>query len=582
MKSAHDTHALAGNYRPEVDGLRAIAVLSVILFHADFALFSGGFVGVDIFFVISGFLITGILLEELRQGEFSFAAFYARRARRILPALTVVLLVCAPAVWLLMPRNQVVDFFQAMAATAVFVANVFHGQHTGYFDTRIEQNPLLHTWSLSVEEQYYLLLPLLLLVLWRRPAQTRQRTLLATLALLCVASLAVGEQGARYDQNANFFASASRAWELLCGSFAAAACHAGVSTRVAPQTASGRPAHRGLAALGLLGIVCAIGMYDRYTPSPSVWLLLPTLGAALVLVFGDARSGVGRLLAWPGLVWLGLISYSAYLWHQPLLALARAYSPMPLSTSARLGLVFATLCLAYLSWRWVERPFRAMVSVAPQRTLMAALAASLSLVALGLGGASVVNSLGSSEPPSVAMAFLPPPRTQECLDISMAHDPTVKPDGWFCTLNPGSAQAPSFFVLGDSHGLQLVAAFDKAAASAHRTGQFAGFSGCIPLLGLYPLTRPNQARYDCHALNARVLAHIKSQGIKELFLVAKWSYYTDFWNGTPYLNAVGLAPTDDISQAQSRKAFQAGLLDTVAAYQQLGVRLHVIEQVPQQ
>ncbi len=185
----------------------------------------------------------------------------------------------------------------------------------------------------------------------------------------------------------------------------------------------------------------------------------------------------------------------------------------------------------------------------------------------------------TSVPASIARAFKPPVRTKECLDIPFAH---TKKANWYCKIDAGGSQKPSFFVFGDSHGLQLVSAFDAAARAAGRTGQFAGFSGCVPLLGTYPLTRPDQATQDCHALNDRVLAHVRSQRFKHVFLVAKWSYYTDFWNGTQYLNGIGLSPSDPVSLENTRLAFEKGFRDTVAAYQKLGVRLYVVEQVPQQ
>ncbi|ROZ79062.1 SGNH hydrolase domain-containing protein [Ramlibacter sp. WS9] len=203
--------------------------------------------------------------------------------------------------------------------------------------------------------------------------------------------------------------------------------------------------------------------------------------------------------------------------------------------------------------------------------------AGLLAVALAVCGAPA--HAGPSLSPAIAKAFEPPERSAECFDIAHAHD---KPEAWLCRINPSSRTAPSFVLFGDSHALQLLGAFDAAARQAGRSGVFTGYSGCVPLLGVYPLTRPDQAVRNCAALNLRMLDHVGRSGIKDVFLVAKWSYYTDMWQGTSYLNAIGLAPGEEVSVRNSRRAFEQGVLDTVKAYRALGVRLHIVPQVPQQ
>lgn len=206
-------------------------------------------------------------------------------------------------------------------------------------------------------------------------------------------------------------------------------------------------------------------------------------------------------------------------------------------------------------------------------------ASRVGFLALALAGCATAVHSAPSLPPAVLKAFQPPPRSAECFDIAHAHD---KPEGWFCRVNPGARTPPSFVLFGDSHGLQLLGAFEAAARQAGRSGVFTGYSGCIPLLEVYPLTRPDQATQDCHALNRRMHEHVRRSGVKDVFLVAKWSYYTDVWQGTNYLNAIGLTRNDEVSVRNSRRAFQHGVLSTARAYRELGVRLHVIEQMPQQ
>ena len=330
-------------YRSDIDGLRAVAVVPVILFHAGFAGFEGGFVGVDVFFVISGYLITGILIGELATGTFSIARFYERRARRILPALFVVMAACLPFAWLWMLPSQMKEFGQSIVATLLFSSNVLFWRQDDYFSASAELQPLLHTWSLSVEEQFYLIFPILLLVLWR----FGRRQALISLVILAVLSFLVSEWASHRLPTANFFLAPMRAWELLAGAICAM-----VSARRPFGSSSV------LSIAGLAMIIGAILVFDGDTPFPGVYALVPVTGAALILLFAGHDSLTARLLSRAPLVGLGLISYSAYLWHQPLFAFARIRSltePEPVLMAALSGF---SIVLAYLTWRFVERPFR--------------------------------------------------------------------------------------------------------------------------------------------------------------------------------------------------------------------------------
>lgn len=330
-------------YRREIDGLRAVAIVPVILFHAGLTLFSGGYVGVDVFFVISGYLITTILIDELEAGRFSIARFYERRARRILPALFLVMACCIPFAWLWMLPNELKAFLHSLVAVVLFSSNILFWREDGYFAAAAELKPLLHTWSLAVEEQYYLVFPVFLALMWR----FGRRRIVWSIVALAGASLLASEWGWRNAQSANFYLAPMRAWELLVGSL----CAFWLSTR-SPLANN----WLGLAGLGM--IVFAILAYDSSTPFPSLYALVPVCGAALVIVCASAETWAGRLLGMRAFVGIGLISYSAYLWHQPLFAFARIRSegePGPLIMG---GLVLLGLLLAYLSWRYVEKPFR--------------------------------------------------------------------------------------------------------------------------------------------------------------------------------------------------------------------------------
>jgi peptidoglycan/LPS O-acetylase OafA/YrhL len=362
-------------YRREIDGLRAVAVIPVVFFHAGLSVFSGGFIGVDVFFVISGYLITAILLEELRTGKFSVGRFYERRARRILPALFVVMLVSIPLALMLMLPPQLKDFGQSLVAVSLFASNILSWLESGYFEAASELKPLLHTWSLAVEEQFYVIFPLLLMALWR----WTRILLLPVITALALASLAMCIVGAIASPHGNFYLPHVRAWELLAGSILAVSR---IDRTHKPNDA--------LAVVGLGLIVVAVLLLDSETPYPSAYTLLPVIGCWLVIAFATSESGPGRLLASKPLVWIGMLSYSAYLWHQPLFAFARlAAGEVEPHWLAMAGLVGVTFSLAYLTWRFIEEPFRRRSIpwfAERSQVLAVSFAAALMFVAIGSAG----------------------------------------------------------------------------------------------------------------------------------------------------------------------------------------------------
>jgi peptidoglycan/LPS O-acetylase OafA/YrhL len=330
-------------YRAEIDGLRALAVVPVILFHAGFELFSGGFVGVDVFFVISGYLITTILIEDIENKRFSIVNFYERRARRILPVLFFVMLVCIPFAWMWMLPSQMKDFSQSLVAVSFFASNILFWKKSGYFDAAAEEKPLLHTWSLAVEEQYYVLFPIFIILAWR----FGKNRVFWMIVVMAAVSLLLSEWGWRKQPTANFYLAPTRAWELCSGSIAAF-----VVQRQGVQK------NNLLALAGLVAIVFSIFFYDESTPFPSVYALVPVLGVVLLVLYADKETFAAKLLSTKGFVGIGLISYSAYLWHQPLFAFARIKLISEPTDLIMISLAFSSLLMAYLSWKFVESPFR--------------------------------------------------------------------------------------------------------------------------------------------------------------------------------------------------------------------------------
>ena len=359
-------------YRAEIDGLRALAVLPVIFFHAGFKQFSGGFVGVDIFLVISGYLIATILISEMAAGKFSLINFYERRARRILPALFFVILACIPFAWHWLTPSDLKDFEQSLVAVSTFSSNILFWQESGYFDTSAELKPLLHTWSLAVEEQYYILFPIFLLLSWRLGVGR----VLILLFITFVLSLGVSHWAAFNTPSANFYLLPTRAWELLVGVFVAFYLKYNNALK----------SHQTNQVLSLLGfgmILYAIVYFDENTPFPSLYALIPTCGTGLLILSAVPKTFVHRLLSTPPIIGLGLMSYSAYLWHQPLLAFSRHRLLGELSDFLLIIVILASLLMAYVSWKWVEKPFRNTKNISRKTIFILSSIGIISFVILG-------------------------------------------------------------------------------------------------------------------------------------------------------------------------------------------------------
>ncbi|MEY4752257.1 MAG: hypothetical protein RIQ60_4471 [Pseudomonadota bacterium] len=353
--TAPDPSHIAGPaYRPDVDGLRAIAVLAVLGFHAFADWLPGGFVGVDVFFVISGFLITSLISREMARGEFTFGHFYGRRTLRIFPALIVVLLLGWGVGWIALTSNEYGKYGKYMAGGAAFADNFMFWRDAGYFDSKAEVKPLLHLWSLGIEEQFYLAWPVILLGLrrWRDGA-------LAPALLLLAASLAYSLYKVRLDVVADFYSPLTRFWELLAGA-TLALWQAGLrdGTASAASVRLQAALNRAGAPLGAALLVAALLCIDPARAFPGAWALLPVTGAVLLIAAGPQGGWVSRLLSHPLLVGIGLISYPLYLWHWPLLSFARIFNGHTPPAGVRALLLAVAFLLAWLTYRWIERPLR--------------------------------------------------------------------------------------------------------------------------------------------------------------------------------------------------------------------------------
>ena len=484
-------------YRPEIDGLRTVAVVPVILFHAGASVFSGGFVGVDVFFVISGYLITTIIYDELVKGSFSIAVFYERRFRRILPPLLLVSLACIPAAWLLLPPSELTDFGQSLVAVATFSSNVLFWRESGYFAVAAELKPLLHTWSLAIEEQFYVLFPPFLMLAWRFGASF----LVWVLALTMLLSMSLSQYGLAESPSATFYLLPTRGWELLIGSLTAILLR---RDSFEPPRAVGEVA----SAFGLGMIMYAVFVFDKNTPFPGLSALLPTAGTAIVIFFARTEIFVHRVLSHRYMVGVGLISYSLYLWHQPLFAFARATSPKEPAFEIFLGLTIITFLLSAMTFKYVEQPFRLrrQGGVHTSRVLGVSLCSLAGVAVLGLlihashGAAWRVGPGGNSFGHFERYLALNPGIGHNCIERRNVADVVQNPD---CQ----TALDPKILLWGDSYAMhlfQMLAANEVAVDLGVR--QIA-LSQCMPNL-TYSNNGTVTSAKECQSFNEQVARHI--------------------------------------------------------------------------
>ncbi|MBX9721393.1 MAG: acyltransferase [Candidatus Obscuribacterales bacterium] len=497
------------NHRDEIDGLRAIAVIPVILFHAGFQVFGGGFVGVDVFFVISGYLITSIIISEMHKGAFTLVGFYERRIRRILPALMLVVFTCIPITLFCLLPQDVTQFAQSLVSVSLFASNILFYLKSGYFDSGAELKPLLHTWSLAVEEQYYLLYPMFLLLIW----QCGKRLIVRILLVLGLFSLVAAHWGSHAYPLAAFFLLPTRAWELLIGALVAFYLAEPDNSRLKVTAVT-----QSLSMCGMSFIVYAVFAFDKHTPFPSLYGLIPTIGTALVLLFATKQTLVGKVLGSRILVGLGLISYSLYLWHHPLFAFARHRSLEEPDKIVFVVLTAACLILAYISWRWIETPFRNKQRISRGYVLVLGAVCSCTLIGLGLIGYFKNGFVEGFSPPEMKMFYYPEKHTRKLYregTCFLTLDQAVSAFGKECA---ESSTGYRTLIWGDSHAAALSVGLRQALPSV--TQYTAG--GCPPIKDV--VIQWNQ---HCKEINDFVMKEIERIRPSQIFLHANWTGYKD-------------------------------------------------------
>ena len=562
-------------YRAEIDGLRAVAVVPVILFHAGLALFSGGYVGVDVFFVISGYLITTIILDEQQTGRFSLAAFYERRARRILPALFVVVFACVPFAWTLLTPDELRSFAKSLIGVSTFTSNFHFHSESGYFDTDAELKPLLHTWSLAVEEQYYILFPLLLMLLHRRGRDWLWLVIVA----MALGSLALAEAGAREQSSSAFFLLPARAWELLAGSL----CAIYLRQHAVPLS-DWRALQTLLAGLGLVLISASMVLMDGNTPFPGLTALPTVMGTVLLICFARADNVIGRLLAWRPLVMIGLISYSAYLWHQPIFAFARHALAEEPSRLSMLLLAVLGLVLAWFSWRYVEAPFRDRQRVNRHRIWQFSGYGLLIMLLLGAAGHAMrgfPQRLGELEQQIYAVSREKNPGSKHCSQ----YQPALGLQHARCA--PAGDYRGRVLITGDSHANAMVRALTESFAADNVAVTQLTHRGCQPVSGVSEDGR----RDACAQFNDALLDYLAGPAAEDVVVLAgRWSLAyegTRFDNGEGGVEKgrnAGLRPVGanrTMNETARRTALARAIHDHVADMLRSGKHIVLVYPVPE-
>lgn len=531
----------AFQYRADVDGLRAVAVVLVLLFHAGFG-FSGGYVGVDVFFVISGYLITGLILAQQDRGTFRLAEFWNRRLRRIVPASSCVVVVTLAAGGFLLLPSDLQDLGESAIYQQLMVSNHYFWHHTGYFDGPADLKPLLHTWSLAVEEQFYLIYPLILVALGGCSRRQRLAVLLVGLSL----SFALAAWLVLRHPGATFYALPTRAWELLLGGILAAGPIAlGVRRRW----------HEFTALAGMSLILYAAWQFDGQTVFPGPAALLPCLGTALIITAGTGqRPIVNRLLATKPLVMIGVLSYSLYLWHWPLLVFQRYWYGDQVSILSRGMILVVSVILAWLSWRWIETPCRCgprWTSLSTPR-VVAATGLSAAILILTAHWIWANRGLPSRVPQNVLTIVRDASRPddlkamdREAADCDRDNLPTIGV--------ADQAQPIRFLLWGDSHARAISKLCDQLCREQGIRGALAIRSGTSPL---------DHYNKTSAAWNEAVLRYIGRHQVQHVLLVSRWR---------------GSAP-----DAAAGERLETAMRKTYAALREQGIRVHVMRQVPEQ
>jgi peptidoglycan/LPS O-acetylase OafA/YrhL len=593
-------------YRPHIDGLRGVAIIAVVLYHAKLFNVTGGYIGVDVFFVISGFLITTIIIRDIEIGTFSLIGFWERRIRRIIPALFVVIM-CASVVAsvLVLYPTDYHTFGEAVVAQSIFTSNVFFMTSDNYFDQPSQYSPLLHTWTLSVEEQFYLIFPLIvLLCIWLSskylgstpkreiaiPPLSRNWPLIFSVVALGLASLFFSVWlvdvrpafpfsipfvpqkifGSASYATAGFYLLPARVWELAIG-IVVALSMIKIRSMIFAEIVS---------ISGIAAIVVSTFLFNDATTFPGIAALLPTLATAAVIIANENHSNKsGRLLSFPLLVWVGLISYSLYLWHWPLFVFARLESINPLSGISMIGLIILSTFIAWLSYRFIEMPIRHKRFISSRLVVFICGFVALAMMTFfGYLIERATSPLFGNIPPAVLQITQLQNDMTSRIGMCFQSAGDVAQYTGLCRIGNIKPSKPDFVLWGDSHADADVPLFVALGWTYGAQGLVFALGDCPPLLEVGEIPPVSV----CESENSLARQYITDHDVKNIFLVARWSYYVTGGRGRAQFAFLSYPQTVSTSSQASVIVFQKSLTLMVQQMVNEGRNVYIVKQAPEQ
>jgi peptidoglycan/LPS O-acetylase OafA/YrhL len=537
-------------YRQEIDGLRAFAVMPVIIHHAFPDLLPGGFVGVDVFFVISGYLITGILMQQISLERLSLFDFYERRARRILPALIVVVIFSTAASWLLMSNRELQEYLESVSGVALFYSNFVFLNQIDYFGVDAVHKPLLHTWSLAIEEQFYIIFPLILLAAWK----VLREKLWVPILMLCVLSLFFSYEFSAAHPSSSFYLLHTRFWELAIGSL--------IAIGFKNEELTGPNV---LGWIGIIVILLSVILVSKDSTFPGLTALAPTLGTALVLIGARAGNGSASFLAFRPFVWLGVISYSAYLWHQPLLVFGRRLFLHEMPYTAAIALIMLSIFFAFLSWRFVEKPFRDKSFLSQKLVLISSTAILITVFS--------ISSFAVSKNIGMDRITLAGHSTKWIEDLTKPNYGLGRDCNTLDSVLSGQCtygDDPEYILWGDSYTMHLAQALSADEMSFTQVTM----SACAPIIGIAPFSSKYGLEWGtrCLSFNDQALKFIVESPITQIVMSSPFGNLTSAELSS---NVRG-----NIVSNEEGRAFDA-FISTIETLQEHGKRVVIVSPMPQ-
>lgn len=545
-------------YRKDIDGLRAIAVIAVILYHLDFYLVPGGFLGVDIFFVISGYLITQSIRADIHGNKFTIANFYIKRIRRIIPALFFIVLATIILSLYILPKSELDEFAKSVISVGTFTSNIFFWRHIDYFSVAAELKPLLHTWSLGIEEQYYIVFPIFMLLTKNSP--DKQIKFWITILLVASFIVHVSPIGTNHPA-ANFYLPYTRFWELLIGSLLALSVN---------NIRFSKAYTNAISLLGLTFILFSIA-YD--TGFPGTNALFATIGTALVIYAGNGQINFLTIALSNNYIrYIGLISYSLYLWHWPIIALAKNSYIGEFTTAIQLSIVAITFALSALTYTFVEQPFRK--NQKPRDFLQLKTGAFALMILVFIASLMLMYT-------KIHYQTHEQSQINTCFENEETLDSTIRCS--FGVINSDKV----FFLYGDSHASVMYPAFERLALDNGWRGIYASFLGCAPLFNVFRLDGTDNAS-DCsgsYSSNVEKFLVANQHNIGKVFLVSRWTIYEKGWikhgrlqKATHFLSD---NDTTSINPIDSSKVLAKGLFRTIDKItDELNIQTNLLLSVP--